>query len=350
MKKAKSRRRKIISYVARVAVGLVALYLVFRGEDITELLEVLLSIRPAVFAGALAVYLLSQFAVVLRWFSLLKVQGIGVGLWAATKLYAMALFYNNVLPTSFGGDFVKAWYLTHYTDKKFEAVLSVFVDRVLGVGGILIMAVLAYWLIPADVHLAEREDIAAGARSMLEQLGQYRHIFQAGVLMFVAGVALLVLTRRGRALLGRAWRFIRLKGLGFLSRVHTSMLLYYNQKAVLLVAMALSLTCQGLFVLSLWIIGNQLEAGVSVRYYFIIFPLSWFLGALPVSVGGLGIMEGWVKLMLVRVAGATGRMALVLAVCQRLFILFGSIPGALIHLFGAHLPREFFIDADESIK
>jgi hypothetical protein len=48
--------------------------------------------------------------------------------------------------------------------------------------------------------------------------------------------------------------------------------------------------------------------------------------------------------MFIRVCGASVRDAQALAASQRILWLVGSLPGVAIHLMGAHLPRDFFID------
>jgi len=338
-----------LSYAARIVVAAVALYLIFRGEDIGHLSSVLLGISPAVFAAAFALYLASQFLIALRWFTLLKVQSIDVSLWAAIKLYAMALFYNNLLPTAMGGDFVKAWYVTRHTHKKLEAVLSIFVDRTIGLAGIFIMAISAYLIIPVDIS-EPAIDQNNNTSNILVNIAQYRAFFLAAAVIVIITVILLVATTGGRYLIRRLWVFIRQQSKGFRGRIKTSMLLYYSHKPTLALAMLLSLLCQVLFVFSLWVIAIQAGLQIPIRYFFVFFPLSWFFGALPISIGGLGIMEGWIKVMFERVAGADSAAALVLAVCQRLLLLLGSVPGAVIHLSGAHLPEDIFIDYDESVN
>ena len=61
-------------------------------------------------------------------------------------------------------------------------------------------------------------------------------------------------------------------------------------------------------------------------------------------------MEGWLKVMFSRVSAGSGELSLVLALCQRLVMMFASLPGAVIHLVGAHLPKDFFIDYEEAIN
>jgi uncharacterized membrane protein YbhN (UPF0104 family) len=95
---------------------------------------------------------------------------------------------------------------------------------------------------------------------------------------------------------------------------------------------------------AMWLMASEIGIDVPAKYYFVFFPISWLLGAVPVSVGGLGIMEGWLKVMFMRVGTMTGENALALALCQRLIFFLVSLPGAVIHLIGAHLPKDFFID------
>ena len=87
-----------------------------------------------------------------------------------------------------------------------------------------------------------------------------------------------------------------------------------------------------------------------MKYYFIFFPVSWLLGALPISVGGAGVMELWLKDIFIRVCQVSSEHALVLAFCQRLLWLFGSSPGLVIHLVGAHLPKDFSIDYEQPVN
>ena len=75
------------------------------------------------------IFIISHLIVSMRWWFLLRSQSIFVSLWVAVKLYFLGWFYNNFAPGSVGGDAIRAWYVTRHTDRKFEGVLSVFVDR-----------------------------------------------------------------------------------------------------------------------------------------------------------------------------------------------------------------------------
>lgn len=347
MPKARVRKTKYISYLLRFIVAGTALYLVFRGENFREVLDVLLGINLWVFALAMGVYIVSQLVFVARWSLLLKSQSIKIGFWPAFRLHLLGLFYNNCLPGSIGGDLPRAWYVTKHTDKKLEAALSVFVDRVIGLIGMLIMAFGCYWFIPEVGTGRESPPHFSFEMNIFGRLAEYKSIFIWFGAAFAVIVVIVVSNRGGRMLLERGFNAIHRHGASILSKVRQSIRIYCHKWPAIVVALLLTFCTQGVTIVAMWLIGRELGIDVPAKYYFIFFPVSWLLGAVPISVGGLGIMEGWLKMMFMRVGTISSKNALALALCQRLLFLFVSLPGAVIHLIGAHLPKEFFIDYDK---
>lgn len=342
MPEARVRKTKYLSYLLRFIVAGGALYLAFRGENFTEVIDVLLGLNLWIFAGAICIYIISQMIFVARWSLLLKAQSIQIGYWPAFRLHLLGLFYNNCLPGSVGGDLPRAWYVTKHTDKKLEAVLSVFVDRVIGLTGMLIMAFGCYWFVPEE----SREDgfNFKFEMNIFERLAEYKSIFLWFGAVLAVAMVLLISNQRGRMLLERGFNAIRRHGVSVLSKVRQSIRIYYHKWPVIIAALMLTFCCQSVTVVAMWLVGREIGIEVSAKYYFIFFPISWLLGAVPISVGGLGIMEGWLKVMFMRVGTISSKNALALALCQRLIFLIVSLPGAVIHLIGAHLPKDFFID------
>ena len=87
----------------------------------------------------------------------------------------------------------------------------------------------------------------------------------------------------------------------------------------------------------------------SIKYYYVFFTLMWVVSALPVSIGGAGVMEYGLVYLFTQFAGVDPESALALALCQRIVWMITSLPGAAIHLVGAHLPKDFFIDYNEPL-
>ncbi|MHC4463852.1 MAG: lysylphosphatidylglycerol synthase transmembrane domain-containing protein [Planctomycetota bacterium] len=301
--------------------------------------------RGGIFAAAIGIYVIGQLIFVARWSLLLKVQSITIGFWPAVRLHFLGLFYNNCLPGAIGGDLPRAWYVTKHTDKKLEAALSVFVDRAVGLAGMLIMAFGCYWFIPEQSR-DEAFDFSFEF-CFLRGLSEHKRLL-AGIGAAIALVIILAVSLpKGRAFLARAFGRIRRRTAVVLSKVRQSIHIYCHKWPAIVLALLLTFCCQSTHVIAMWLVGREIGIAAPAKYYFIFFPLSWLLGALPISVGGLGIMEGWLKVMFMQVGAISGKEALALALCQRLIMLFASLPGALIHTIGAHLPKDFFVDYQE---
>ena len=96
-------------------------------------------------AGALLLSLLMVgvilFIGVLRWRMVLRVHGLNLSWGRATEISLVAHFFNSFLLGSTGGDLMKAYYAARETHhKKTEAVVTVFVDRLIGFWAMLLFA------------------------------------------------------------------------------------------------------------------------------------------------------------------------------------------------------------------
>lgn len=344
------KKNKHISYLLRFGIAGAALYLAFRGEDPGQVIKVLRGLNLWIFAAGLGTYILAQFIFVLRWTLLLKVHSISIGYWPAIRLHFLGLFYNNCLPSAVGGDLLRAWYVTKHTDKRLEAAFSVFVDRMIGLTCTLLMAAVAYSFVPADRPTEQLEGAGFAGGDLLSRLIDARWYIAGAVLILMIAVVTFASTAKGRDLLGRLIKFVRLRGAAILWKVVAATRIYWSKKLALVLALLLAILCQSVFIVGMVLIGKGIGVTAPTKYYFIFFPISWLLGALPISVGGAGIMELWLKQMFIGVCAVSSDQALALALCQRLVWLLGSLPGVVIHLIGAHLPRDFFVDEEQAIN
>jgi hypothetical protein len=342
-------KKKYLSHFLRFAIAAGALYLVFRGEDLGKVKELILGLNLWVLAAAVAIYIVSQVVFVARWYLLLSVQSIKIGFLAAIRLHFLGLFYNNFLPGAVGGDLLRAWYVTKHTDKKVPAALSVFVDRAVGLFGILLMAFGMYWFLPKNLR-AKGLGIDMSSTGFSDLLVKYRWpllLFVVVVFIFIAAALILP---QGKRFNKKLLLFIREHGASVLYKVRTSIVIYWNKKLAILVALILTFICQSFFIIGLWLMGREIGVEAGTKYYFIFFPISWLLGTIPISVGGTGIMELWLKKAFVDTCGVGGAQALLLALSQRIILLIGSLPGVIVHLLGAHLPKDFSVDYKEDVN
>jgi len=285
-----------------------------------------------VFGCVFGIFCISQVVVGFRWWLLLRTQGIFIRFWAALRLYLLGWFYNNVMPGSVGGDVIRIWYVTKHTEKKFEAGLSVFVDRAIGLLSTLVIAFFFYvvFLWPEKLPL-------------VATVFQYWWLVLLAVAVAVAGFSV---SQRGRVLLGRLWSSV----CGVCKKLVSAGRLYGRNPSTVLVAFALTVVLQIITITGFWFLGRNIGIEASIKYYYVFFTLVWVIGAVPVSIGGAVVVESALAALFVKMAGVPEADAMALALLQRFIWLLASLPGAVIHLTGSHLPKDFSVDCENCGK
>ena len=128
-------------------------------------------------------------------------------------------------------------------------------------------------------------------------------------------------------------------------RAWTAVVVYCSRPGTLLLSLGLTWLGQSMVITAFWLLGRNLGIEAETRYYFVIFPITWVVAAIPVSIAGVGVLEAGVVTLFVSLTGAASESALALALCQRFVWVLASLPGGAIHLLGGHLPREeIFVD------
>ncbi len=333
----------VLFRISFVTVGIV-LAIIWAGRE--QRWRKLTEINPVIFTCSLVIFIIAQIIIGFRWWLLLRSQSIFIAFVSAVRLHFLGLFYNNCMPGSVGGDLIRAWYVTKHTDKRFAAALSVFVDRIVGLVSTLIIAVFFYTL------FLRGESLGIGTRKssrFVITIKEHRAIliwlFGFIVFIFVG----LLSYGKSRARLKKACFYIGKRALRTGERFKEAILLYCKKPFTLLAAFGLTVVLQIMTITGFWFVGRSLGIAASIKYYYVFFTLTWVLGAVPVSIGGAVVVEGMLMMLFIKFAGVAEDSALALALCQRFVWLLASLPGAAIHLLGAHLPKDFFIDYDPPI-
>jgi len=289
------------------------------------------------FAGILGVFIVAHIIVGLRWWLLLRTQSVFISFWAAVRLYFLGWFYNNFMPGSVGGDLIRAWYVTRHTDKRFEAALSVFVDRAIGLLSTLVIAAFFYFLVLAG---QDRVITSGDQAGFFQFIAECKWVLFWLVVVVAAVFSALSLHRRGRAMLKKASLLICLHTIRMTAKLRNAVIIYCKNPLAILVVFGLTVFAQIMVITSFWFLGVNMGITPDIKYYYVFFTLTWVLGSIPVSVGGAGVVEGSLVIMFTRFAGVEESAAWAIALSQRAVWMLTSLPGAVIHLLGAHLPAD----------
>jgi uncharacterized membrane protein YbhN (UPF0104 family) len=142
------------------------------------------------------------------------------------------------------------------------------------------------------------------------------------------------------------------KGLELIKRIFAAVCIYCRRPGALLVVVFFTFVSQYIAITSIWLICQQLGVEADIKYYFAFFPISWVLGAIPISIGGAGVIELGLKGLFGCVESVSVYMRNVPGLVQRAIWLITSLGGVFIHLKGGHLPaskEEIFVDSGDTI-
>ena len=314
--------RKTLFTAAQIVVTLALLWFVFR--DPAKRGEMITTFRGAnpwwLFAG-IAIYGVVELLAGWRWVILLRVQGVNLTVARTFSLLLIGLFFNFFIPGGTGGDVVKIYYLLKETPgQKTAALLSVLMDRIIGLIALIILAhaiILVHW-----DWLMSTPTTAQGVWTTLIILGA--SVSGIAFTFTITGFGLVHLLpakfpMRDRLaeialaynLYGRAWR----QSLGAFV---LSMFAHLGYFAIFYCAAA-ALRADGVRIPTL----GELTA---------IMPVVNTIAAMPISLGGLGVREGLFQVFLGQLCGVTEAVAVVISSTGYLLTLVWGVFGGVIYL------------------
>lgn len=223
--------------------------------------------------------------------------------------YQVGAFFNQVLPGSVSGDFIRAFYLRPITRGLTLSLSVVLVERLLGLGVLLAMAVVAALLL-------------AKSLGDLPFIGLLLAGMSLGYLAGCWVVARLPLPH----LRFQGWQEIRRKLLGARGALTKTL----TNPPLLGRIMLLSLLVQLLFVSGLWLNANALGiGGLNAVALFVIWPVTSVLLMVPISLAGWGVRES-LLVFYFGYQGMAAESALALSLLCGVSTLLASLPGGLI--------------------
>jgi len=269
-------------------------------------------------AGTVALVLLALVLLALatawRWRWLVEALGLSLSPRDAIRFTFYGIFFNLVVPGATGGDVVKAYYAAKRTGVATKAVVSVFVDRVVGLFALVLFAAAVLFLGPG------REGYAAPRLLVLS-------VLSAGALL-----AVLVLSRRVRRGLGLSALLARLPFQHVWREVDAAFVLYRRHPGSLGLGVLVSLANHAGTAACVYALAQALGLSeVTLPTAMALVPVVSLLSAIPLLPGGWGVGELAFAYFCGRV-GVAPSEAVGLSVVFRLAVLAAGLPGGVLWL------------------
>ena len=284
-----------------------------------------------------AAFGLALLLIAVRWRMLLKIQDVHVSLWEVVRLTFLGQFFNAIVPGTVGGDLVKAYYVAKHTPKTAAVVVSIFVDRLLGLIELTLMAAAMLGL------LLLRPAGADGGRTLDEM--RLPAICVAAIIPAVGLMLAFLLSRRFRAVFHLDKIYRRTSIAHHMAAAGDAALLYRRRPGTMAWAVAVSVASHLAFVAFVALMGMSLSIPAGLMEYFLYVPLIYIIGAIPLTPGGVGWVENWyLRFFQGPLCGAS--TVLVLALLARLVPMLWGLPGAIVAVTGPRVPRPEVIEAE----
>ncbi len=299
---AKTPKQRLLALL-KLAVSIVLLYLLLRSMDTAVVAGILGRLPIMAIAVACALLVLQTLVLAVRWWLVMAAIGVPLKYGKIMPLTYMGVFFNQVLPTSFGGDAVRMWQAYRAGVPTEAAVGSVLLERISGVIGLVVLTTLGVWYMGGNI---DNEPLRLVLLAMLP-------------LTFL-GVA--VLTSLDR--MPNGWR--QLPVLAELTRLAADSRRIFFAPGTAVPLLLLSILSHALAAGAVYAFAEGLRLDLSIWDCLALFPAVILATMLPISFAGWGIREG-AMVMLFAFAGVNADTALALSLAFGLAFLAASLPG-----------------------
>jgi len=299
-----------------ISVGLVTAFVAQVGSE--ELMARLASSDPLYFLIACGLFLFGQVLNALRWRWLLSVLVSRLpSLARLMTLVMVGMFFNFFLPSTVGGDVVRAELVRKSVGGRTHAYMSILVGRILAFVAILAIGIVA--MVTAFVSL-DWIDLHA----------------VVAVLIFSLPVGALWLLYRSE-LLKAWWLRVAPQRLAETSaRVMRALDIYADHRGVLIRVFAVAIIANLIgHVGAIWVLSLGLGLNVPFYYHLIAVPLILLITLIPVSFNGIGIREGAFAFFYSKMAVATAASVSLSLTFTAVLVALSLLGGLCLFFLGA---------------
>jgi len=274
------------------------------------------------FIAALLLMPLTYLITSRRWHLLLEAMDIHLTQSRTFVINMVGAFYNTFMPGSTGGDLIKAYYAAKHTTHKVRAVLSVIVDRVIG---LLALIVLGGVMASIQWHVRECQHVAIACGLM--------------ILMTIVGLVVFY-HPTWRRLTGLDWLLKKLPMQRHVHHAVEAMELYGKRPVAAGTALVMTFPVHIITIISATLAGLAFGLKMNLLYYWTVVPVLALVGAIPISPQGVGVMESFAVVLTAR-QGVTVSQAIALAMSIRIAqMLWNLVAGIFVLRGGYHAPTE----------
>ena len=313
--------KKILAVLLRVGISGILLVLLFKFNKI-NVGDLLIDIKSANkfflsvgFMIFFIVYVLGFF----RWQMLLKAAGVNIPLKRLAISFSGGVFFSIFLPSTIGGDLVRAADLAGHTQKTKEVIATVFLDRLSGYIGLVMVVILALLF----------------SKGMVQD-----KVVLSSVIVIIVVLVLVTSVLFNSFIYSKITKILSTPGAGrikeMIKGLHHEIHIFRNHRKMILGNLFISFIIQIIAPVSVYFIALSLGIKINFIYFLIFLPIIGAITLLPVALGGLGLRENLFVVYFAK-AGVVKQLAIAMSLLSFAFIIiYGALGGLLYVLTVRH--------------
>jgi glycosyltransferase 2 family protein len=261
--------RRVLPLLAKATISILLLYLSLHSIDLGALGARLSRLEPSWVVLALFLLTVQVVLLAVRWRDISAACGATLPFTSTLQISFIATFFNQVLPSTVGGDSMRIWLFARKGAGWASATYSVLIDRI---AGVFVLALIVIACLPFTFSLIH--DPIARAVLLVIGVGVI-----TGALVFV------LIGQRFQQWFDR-WRLTR--HLVAASRITAALCTSYRNAAIVF---ACSVVIHLITVAAAWCCAKAIASPVSFAQILFLMPAVQLIATLPVSIGGWGVRE-----------------------------------------------------------
>lgn len=296
----------MIKNILKIVITIALFWFLFSRVDLSVMAKYIERADIPLLLMALTLAVLSTILASYRWGRITRILGLAAGWRFYLTSYFKGSFFNQALPGSIGGDAVRIIDL-HESGKNWsDAFYAVFIDRIAGLAGLLIINIVALMLMPTFLPKS---------------------------------FSMTILTICVSGLLGLCALFF-LKRIGFLRRIKllsklvelsTAFWAVYKNKREAFLQIGISVLVHLFSVLCVYSLARAVRLDFEPWIYCLLMPPVFLMMIIPISLAGWGVRES-IMVTLFAMIGADKAAILAVAMLYGVTVIIASLPGAFVWL------------------
>jgi len=288
--KTKNKHRKT-KLLLKFLIGILIITLLFYKAGFTKTLNVLLTANQYILLAAFLIFILILLLMSFRWKNFLNiVSSQPINNTLSLKMIFIGLFFAEFTPGRVG-DASRTYIAKVRSHIPFSKGLPMFItERLLDIGTITTLALTIFLFIPNSDLLTNKSIhtilIPAILTVTVIFLAFFSIIIKPSVFQKILEFFIKNIFKRINAFQKRDIKAAYISGnfSGSLNKLK-------NNKRIILINILLSISIWLLHVSRIYLISIALGADIGLKYFLFIVPVTYMLATIPITIGGLGIME-----------------------------------------------------------